>query len=290
LGLRAPVQLVEVHPKIAQRARHYYRRKEPAHRLLDAAVGVVHQVGQRVERHRRERWRELHVQRARPALPLLREVDAQRRRLRALDIAHHSALREELLHALDEGRELHLRRVRLLVALRGHAHRRGAGAKHAPPTGHWVLLQEGLRAREGVTPALHAAQANQHPVLGFRLSVTGRSCSERLLIPRQGLSIGSLLAEAIGLLQAPRVSGRADRGDRDGGAEQAEQQHADHPSSHDTPSTRAQSSYSTRAERNLFLPTGVPLGQRAGPVGAEPCCEGAAEGWSTPESTRDHAP
>ena len=73
-----PIDRLGLEAEVVQRLGRDHRRQEAAHRLLGAAVGIVDQVGQRVEHRHGQARRDLHVQLRRLGFALGGQVERDR--------------------------------------------------------------------------------------------------------------------------------------------------------------------------------------------------------------------
>ncbi len=122
--------LLTVEPQALERAGGDHRGQEAAHRLLGAAVGVVDQVGQRVEHRHGHARRDLDGHRGRAGAALARQVQ----RHAHVVAAHLARTGEQLLDAVLVDREALAHRVGEIPAagLDGQRGRAGIADGGAP--------------------------------------------------------------------------------------------------------------------------------------------------------------
>ena len=120
--LRPRMQRVQINPSIAQGMGDLHRRQEAVQRLLDAAVRVVGEIRQGVERGGGQRRVDLHQQGRASGFVLLRDRDGQLRY--GLVGLQDAACGQKLLDPVGQCRERLLYGVAFFVRFRRHLHRR----------------------------------------------------------------------------------------------------------------------------------------------------------------------
>jgi len=157
---------LEVQPHILQHLLHQHCRQEPVERLLSTAVGIVHQIRQRIDHCARQRRRISQLQPRLVRPPLRRHCHRERRPF--LVQPDHAAEGIRLDHPVYIHRETHLHRIRLLVSQRLHPH-------HSAPLAH--RLDPPVHPRLATRLNLHAPHLGinklQTPALQFQLSPYG---------------------------------------------------------------------------------------------------------------------